>query len=271
MTVQDTFFGSCGVPTSTLQALCIRALPTQTWFELDPHLQYILYPPAYHRALSRLQHVWFEKFRVQMEEQASLLEKLQRRAFRKQYLRHPSARTFERNEDNIWGLEAGEHMAVFDGMVFHHGIFLGKNPETHRLEVMDNSNDVSNVTGKSIQIRTLGEFLGNRREFDILECKCPEGQDETEFRREIVNMAYELYGLQYNTLVHNYNAVTWNCECFVWYCVTQGTKSNSEQVKRICEAVDQDMKSRHSLLQGGAQAVGQAVSHSSGFSGCCIQ
>jgi hypothetical protein len=146
-----------------------------------------------------------------------LLEKLLDKSSREEYLKSTESTNYDKST-GITKIRLGEHLEVFDGLVYHHGIYIGLRNEV--MTVLDNSNTVG-INGKSIQYRLLTEFLGNRQTFNIIKCQCPTNEDEEVFRHDVVKIAELLEECDYATL-QQYKLIKWNCECFAWTCSTHG-------------------------------------------------
>ena len=124
-------------------------------------------------ASSTFQLTFKERCHLNMEGR-NPLEILLDRASRELFLQ-PNEVTAHNVVDGFSILQRGDHIVVYDGMVQHHGIYLGVT-DNHRM-VMDNSSQKCD-NGKSIQCRRLGDFLKIRRKFLIVKCKCPADEKE---------------------------------------------------------------------------------------------
>ena len=243
-----------------LVSLCIQKIDIVA---IDPYLLSLVVPWQVQLSLGRLQCLFRVRFRERMEKK-SILECLMKRAFRQEYLRSPTATTYDR-ETGCTVIRKGDHIAVFDGMVYHHGIYLGFNEDLQISEVMDNSKELG-ADGKSIQRRTLRQFLGNRQEFDVMASRCPPKDEKKEYNDHTITIAEALRVLEYS-IFQTYDAFSWNCETFALVCTTRELTSTSEQVRKLMNACEDDLKkSRASfILQSGSIV----VAASSSFVGTC--
>ena len=245
--------------TSTLVTQSLRVVDIVS---IDPYILSLVVPWQVQLSLSR----WQCLYRLRLRERTankSTLECLVKQAFRKEYLRSPRATTYDR-ETGCTVIRRGDHIAVFDGMVYHHGIYLGFNEDKQVSEVMDNSKERC-VDGKSIQRRTLRQFLGNRQEFDVITSRCPSKDEEKEYNNHTITIAETLRELDYPTF-QTYDAFSWNCETFALVCTTRELTSTSQQVIKIMNACEDDLKKNRTsfILQSGSNAA------SSFFGGSCI-
>jgi hypothetical protein len=200
----------------------MHAMSPETFLSIDSQILYLLVPNKIQVALSVFQRAFQEDQRIKMENK-SRLEKLLEDLFRKEYLRA----TNMTNYGIIKGvaiLQPGEHIAVYDGSVYHHGIYMGIKNEGPL--VLDNCAE-KGINGKSIQYRKLEDFIGDRLSFDVIECKCPS---------KIMEIAELFEKCDYET-VQTYDLIKWNCECFAWTCATHGFKCDSEQARKITFAI----------------------------------
>ena len=212
-------------------------------------------------ALGKLQRSFRDRVRARME-QKNTLERLLKRTFREEYLRDSKATTYRRTA-GINRLRGGEHIAVFEGKgsVYHHGIFMGYDEQMKDLKVLDNSN-TRGADGKSIQARTLDNFLGESPYFDIITSPLSEDIDIDEYRKTTMNIAEMLRALEHPTL-QSYDLFSWNCETFALVCTTRSLHVRSEQVKKLFHLCDEDLRrGRDSQIL----LLGSAVSSSSGGS-----
>jgi hypothetical protein len=138
---------------------------------------------------------------------------------------------------------------------------MGIDSNTRELQVLDNSN-TKGPDGKSIQWRTMDEFLGRQiLDFDIISSPCAEGEDSIAFGETTMEFARQLQALEYCDL-HKYNVLCNNCETFALICTTRSLCVESKQVIKFFEACEDDMRrGRESfILQSAAVATGAAKS-----------
>jgi len=239
---------------NSLGYLSLHAMPSEIFLTIDSEILYLVVPNEIQVALSVFQ-LAFQKHRRLKMEVKFLLEKLLDESFREEYLR-PTQSIKYRRDNGTTIMKEGEHIAVFDKFVYHHGIYLGNCDGVAM--VLDNS-DTRGRDGKSIQYRTLEEFLGDRKEFVIVTCKCPENEDHVAFRSRVVLIAKYLQECDYES-VQKYHLLKWNCECFAWVCATHGVKCNSDEATKLFLALLDD------LSRGEKSVIGQAVVIGSHFS-----
>ena len=183
--------------------------------QLDPETQYYLCPPEIHRALIAFQQRWC---RYWIKKMSALLEinKLLNREFREALLR-PSDVTFYAPLDAVFLLRKGDHIVVFTGDAYHHGIYLGNNDVAHV---------VSNAT-PALQPTTLAGFVLNRDHVGIVHHHFVREDENTDgtvvevpvdtssdvFREETVSIARDLltHVSSGGILFRHYNLMNGNC------------------------------------------------------------
>ena len=238
-----------GTKKDTLVLCALRVVGT---LSLDAHILALVVPWHFQRSLGRLQRVFRRRLEKRMTEKGKL-ERLVDQSFRQEYLRSPGATAYD-SATGCTIIRDGDHIAVFDGMVYHHAIYLGLNANRRVCEVMDNSK-ARGADRKSIQRRTLSEFIGGRSAFVIMASRCPAGEDHEEYNRNTIRIAEALRDTDDMTL-QTYNALRWNCETFALVCTTRELTATSEQVEKIMNACLEDLqKGQHSFLMQSRAAV----------------
>ena len=236
-----------------LVLLCLSSINLLT---VDPHVLCLVVPWTIQEALGKLQRSFRGRIRARME-QKNTLERLLKRTFREEYLQDSKATTYLRTA-GINRLRGGEHIAVFEGKgsVYHHGIFMGYDEQMKDLKVLDNSN-TRGADGKSIQARTLDHFLGESPYFDIIASSS--NTNINKYRKTTMKIAEMLRALEYPTL-QTYDLLSWNYETFALVCSTRSLYAQSEQVIKIFNLCEEDLRRGYDSL---ILQMGSAVSSSS--------
>ena len=200
-----------------LSNISLRALKSDAFVSIDTHVLQLLIPYKVQIGLSKFQRKFRRNQRIKMERESTLVNLL-KESFREEYLRAPESKQYDRSMGTV-SLLLGDHLEVFDGLVYHHGIYIGIRDGV--MSVLDNSQEIF-ANGKSIQYRSLTDFIGDRLKFSIIKCRCLGNEEEDEFRLNVVRIASLLEELDYTDL-QMYDVIKWNCENFAWMCSTHGS------------------------------------------------
>ena len=243
---------------------------------LDQEAQYYLCPPEIHRALIAFQERWHNYWTKKMSELLRI-NKLFHKEFREALLR-PSNITFYAPIDARLFLQKGDHIVVFIGDVYHHGIYLG-------------DRSVANVVSTAIpalQETTLAEFVGNRDRIGIVHHHFMREEENGDgvmeqvavdtnseaFRDETVSIVRVLLShvATGGLLFRHYNLLDGNCECFAWAVITRNLHARSEQICHVWNLLMIDIE-RHRNQFTPAHAAAISFMSQQGwnnYNGCVI-
>lgn len=106
-----------------LSCISLHAMSSDKFLSIDSQILYLIVPNKIQVALSIFQRAFQEHQRIKMENKA-LLEKLLNESFRKEYLLATNMTNYK-IVNGVAFIRPGEHIAVYDGSVYHHGIYMG--------------------------------------------------------------------------------------------------------------------------------------------------
>lgn len=226
-------------------------------------LDIYLCPSEIHHKLSIFQHTWRNVWSKKM---SALLEvnKLFHKKFREELL-CPSNVTFYAPIDAGRILQKGDHIVVFTGDVYHHGIYIGDGYVVHVVSelcsfvIFDSRVKTSNSS--ALQKTTISEFVGNRNHVGIIYHSYMKEEidangemvqvmidtNSNDFRNETVTITNDLLqnvsagGL----LFRHYHLLSSNCECFAWAVITRNLNATSEQISKVWKLLMKDIRDHH--------------------------
>jgi hypothetical protein len=226
----------CSPPPAELSILALHAaVKSQALYELDTYTLYLLVPRSIHDTIATFQLRFLVFLRRKMEREL-LIQKILSKASMEEILRPVNLQRLPRDE-GVERITSGDHIVVFTGFVYHHGVYLGNR------KVADNNRGRK----QSIQEISLDSFLGTCRSFGIVSYQLPSDVNEDEYRKQTILIAkYFIYCKE--TALQKYNLLSWNCECFALCCVTHGFLCESEQVKRVYNEIVCDPRFRREVV-----------------------
>ena len=165
----------CRAPES-LSIFALRSLSSRTLCSLDSYLLSLLIPYPIQLALRRFQKRVLPYIRWKMERESFILALFENA--RHEALLEPNNcdRFSIRDGTFISGylsLRPGDHIAVFLGHFYHHGIYL----PNHQVA------DVDQGRQRALDIVPFDKFLHGQQNFGVVHYNLPEGQDIDEFHR----------------------------------------------------------------------------------------
>ena len=196
-----------------LSSISLRAVKSDTFLSIDSHVLQLLIPYKVQVGLSKFQRKFRRNQRIKLERK-STLDNWLRKSCSREDIQVPEFKEYERST-GILAILLGDHLEVFDSQV-HYGIYFGIRNDV--ATVLDNTHE-KNANGKSIQYRSLTDFLGYHQTFSIMNCQCPKTQDQCAFRLNVVRIAILLEECDYNH-IQTYDLIKWNCDTYSWMCST---------------------------------------------------
>ena len=184
------------------------------------------------------------------------------REFREDLLR-PSNVVFYSAIEAGFELQKGDHIVVFTGDVYHHGIYLGGTAVAHMVS----------TTTPALQETTTAKFVGNQDHIGIIRHHfMREEKNENDvliqvivdtasdvFRDETVRIARTLLtnAARRGEVFHPYNLITENCECFAWAVITRNLRATSQQISGGWNILMNDIDNhRNQFTQAHGMAIG---------------
>ena len=228
---------------TSLAKIAFRKLDSKTWFLLDSHIQYCIFP--YHQALIVLQrkiryHV--HRFKTKMDLFLSLLDghRENERLRPKRGVKYPIFEIIAR-------IAPGEHIAFRFRGIYHHGIVLERPDDHISWFVADFSSPSGDILMRDAELRrrSLHDFVNGVLEFWII----PYDEDNVFEREKTIQIANFMVEAQLHKRAP-YHCLRNNCETFVVLCKTGNLDNGgSEQGYLICEAIRNDLnRKKNSFL-----------------------
>jgi Lecithin retinol acyltransferase len=218
----------------------LRSLPSETFcIFCDSHLLSLLIPYPIQAILRRFQKRFLLYLRWKMERERVIQKMLSDAQLEKMLQPNNLIRFSVSNNTFISGyrsLRPGDHIVVFMGKFYHHGIYLGD----------DNVADVNRGRQRALDVVHFDKFLAGQRSFGVVHYDLPLGQDIDEFHRGTI--AIVQYMLNQNKLFQTYRLLTENCECFAICCITRGFLCESEQIQKTLGLIVNDPQFRRDFV-----------------------
>lgn len=227
-----------GFYVSSLSVICIRALLDTDLSTLSAHVLSLVVPHPIQRALSRFQRRFLCYLRWKMA-RACQFQRIFASAALEERLQPAHLERYSvlmgNFAEGLISLVPGNHIVVFLGKYYHHGIYLGHGRVA----------DVNVNRPRALADVSVDAFLARRQGFGVV--RYPTTQDVDAFHQGTLDIVRYMMDEQHR-MFQTYRVLSENCECFALCCVTRGFLCESQQVHEMLMTIVRDPRFRRDLL-----------------------